>query len=170
MKISPEDWHMLGGTKRPDSSASVQKRKFKDSPCYIPWQDPKDSYIPCLEEEIVTEMQEYFKNALWIVPSGPRILCIELTKNGPLGRSIDWDTENRPMDTVGEGEGRMNWESRTCKEISCVKEIASGKQLYNTGSCLVLPYKREGIYVYLYISIWSTIYTYSWFTLLYNRN
>ena len=39
------------------------------------------------------------------------------------------------MDIAGEGEGRMNWKSSIDIYIrSCVKEITSGKLLYNTGS------------------------------------
>lgn len=39
------------------------------------------------------------------------------------------------MDTVGEGEDEMNWEIEIDIYASpCVKEIASGKLPYNTGS------------------------------------
>ena len=62
-------------------------------------------------------------------------LVMELTKSGPLGRNIDWNTENRPMDAVREGEDRMHWESSTdIYTLSCVSEGARGKQPYNTGS------------------------------------
>ena len=40
------------------------------------------------------------------------------------------------MDTVGgEEEGEMNWEIRIdINTLPCVEQIASGKQLYSTGS------------------------------------
>ena len=39
------------------------------------------------------------------------------------------------MDTVGEGEGGLNWEIRfDINTLPCVKEIASGNVLYSTGS------------------------------------
>ena len=39
------------------------------------------------------------------------------------------------MDTAGEGEGGMNWEIRfDINILPCVKQIASGKLLYSTGS------------------------------------
>ena len=50
-------------------------------------------------------------------------------------RNRDADIENRFVDKVGEGEGGANWESNTeAYTIPCVKEIATGKLLYNTGT------------------------------------
>ena len=47
------------------------------------------------------------------------------------GRNRDTDIEN----TVGEGEGGMNWESSTeTYTLPYVKQIASGKLQYNTGA------------------------------------
>ena len=49
------------------------------------------------------------------------------------------------MWTRGEGEGEMHWEIRAdINTPSCVKQIASGKWLYGTGSsaqCSVMTYK-----------------------------
>ena len=67
------------------------------------------------------------------------------------------------MDSVGEGEGGTNQEIRIdIYTLSCIKQIASGKWLYSTGSsvqCSVGTWrdgmgvggrlKREGIYVYV---------------------
>ena len=51
------------------------------------------------------------------------------------GRNRGADRENRPVDTVGEGEGGKNWKSSIETYILLyVKQIASGKMLYNTGS------------------------------------
>ena len=51
------------------------------------------------------------------------------------GRNRDADTENRLVDTVREGEGGTNWESTMeMYTLSYVKQIASGKLPYNTGS------------------------------------
>ena len=45
------------------------------------------------------------------------------------------DVENIPVDTVGEGEGVMNWESIIeIYTFPYVKQIASEKFLHNTGS------------------------------------
>ena len=57
-------------------------------------------------------------------------------------------TENRLVDTVGEAEGGMNWESSMeTHTLPCVKEIASENLLCKTGSstwCPVTPLKRWG--------------------------
>ena len=52
------------------------------------------------------------------------------------GRNRDGDIENRHVDTVGDGgEGKINWETSIYMCIlSCVKQVTSGKLLYNTGS------------------------------------
>ena len=43
--------------------------------------------------------------------------------------------ENRLVDTVGEGEGGVSWESSIdINKLPCVKELASKKLSYNTGS------------------------------------
>ena len=46
----------------------------------------------------------------------------------------DTDTKNRPLDSVGEGEGGMNWENsiETCI-LSYVKQIASTGLMHETG-------------------------------------
>ena len=45
------------------------------------------------------------------------------------------DIENGHVDTVGKGEGGMNWEIRfDINRLPCVKQIASGNVLYSTGS------------------------------------
>ena len=51
------------------------------------------------------------------------------------GRNIDADVEDSSVDTVGEEEGEMTRESSIdiCTP-PCVKLIANGKMLYNTGS------------------------------------
>ena len=47
----------------------------------------------------------------------------------------DADTGNRLVDTEREGEGGTNWERSTdLHTLPCVKPIASGKLLDNTGS------------------------------------
>ena len=47
----------------------------------------------------------------------------------------DTDEENSLVDTVEEEEGGTNWESSiNIYTLSCVKQIASGKLQYNTGS------------------------------------
>ena len=48
---------------------------------------------------------------------------------------VDEPSREGPVDTAGEGEGRMNWESSTdiCT-LSCVKQTDSGKLLNNTVS------------------------------------
>ena len=51
------------------------------------------------------------------------------------GRNGDTDTENRLVDTAGEGKSGMNRESSLDIYIlPCVNEIAGEKLLYNTGS------------------------------------
>jgi len=51
------------------------------------------------------------------------------------GRNRDTGIENRLMDTAGEGEGGTNWENSIETYIlPYVKQISSGKLLYNTGS------------------------------------
>ena len=51
------------------------------------------------------------------------------------GSNGEADIENRFMDSVGEGEGRMIWENgiETCK-LSYVKRIASPGSMQDTGS------------------------------------
>ena len=52
-----------------------------------------------------------------------------------LGRNRNTDLENRPVDTVGEEKRGTNGESRiNIYTLSCVKQIAGEKLLYNTGS------------------------------------
>ena len=47
----------------------------------------------------------------------------------------DADIENGHVDTVGGGEGGTNWEMRIdIYTLPCVKQTASGKLLYSTGS------------------------------------
>ena len=51
------------------------------------------------------------------------------------GRNRDADMEDSPVDTVGEEEGEMNWESSIDKYTPpCVKLIAHGKMLYTKGA------------------------------------
>lgn len=46
MKISTENWPMLGENKRPKNSEVIWRRELKDpSSCYLPWQGPKDPSI-----------------------------------------------------------------------------------------------------------------------------
>ena len=58
------------------------------------------------------------------------------------GRNRDAEVGNRVVDTVGEGEGRANWEIRIHPyTLSCVKQIARRKLPYSTSSsgwCSVL--------------------------------
>ena len=55
------------------------------------------------------------------------------------------NVENRLVDTAGKGEGVMNWEnSFDTYTRSRVKQIASGKLLYNTELSLLLCDDREG--------------------------
>ena len=76
--------------------------------------------------------------------------------------------ENGLVETLGEDEGRTNWECHIdVYMLPCIKEISSGKLLYNTGSSLgsVLcddlegwmqqergRLKREGMYLYLLLT------------------
>ena len=54
------------------------------------------------------------------------------------GRNTDTNIENRHVDTVGEREGGTNWESSIeIYTLSCVKQIASGKLLDNTGKLML---------------------------------
>ena len=51
------------------------------------------------------------------------------------GRNGDTDIENKLVDPVGEGESRTTGESSIDVDTPLrVKQIASGKVLYNTGS------------------------------------
>ena len=51
-----------------------------------------------------------------------------------IGQHRYTDTENRFLDTAGEGEGGMNWEgSIETYTLPYVKEPVNGKLLYNTG-------------------------------------
>ena len=60
------------------------------------------------------------------------------------GRSIDVDAENKLVDTAGEGEGGMHWESSTdIHTLLCVKRRASGKLRHREPS-LVLCDDLEG--------------------------
>ena len=78
------------------------------------------------------------------------------------GRNRDTDIEGSLVDTVGEGEDGIN--SKNSTDIytpPCVKETASGKLLYSTGSPAWCPdnlgggvrdgrrLKREGIDIYI---------------------
>ena len=50
------------------------------------------------------------------------------------GRSEDTDVVHGPADTGREGEGGMNGKSSiNMYTLSCVKQVAGGKLLYNTG-------------------------------------
>ena len=51
------------------------------------------------------------------------------------GRNGEADTENRLVDIVGEEEGGTKWKSsiETCSK-PYVRQLASGKMLYNAGS------------------------------------
>ena len=70
------------------------------------------------------------------------------------------------MDTVGEGEGRMNWErSIDIHTLPCVTQITSGKLLYNTGSPASILWWLRGMGVGKE-GIW---YDCGWFA-LYGRN
>lgn len=88
MKISTEDWPMLGETKRP----VLQRREFEDSSsCYTLDIAQKTLLSLCLEEEVVRKMPESFLDALLIVPSGPIILWMGLTQNRLL---VFWGKKN----------------------------------------------------------------------------
>ena len=83
------------------------------------------------------------------------------------------------VDTAGEGEGGMNWESNTdLYTLSCVK-LLYGNLLNNTGSpaWFSVITQKDGMGEgdggaggkgYTYIPIY--IYIYDWFKLLYSRN
>ena len=79
-------------------------------------------------------------------------------------KNRDTDVKDGPMDTVGEGEVNMNWESCVSTyTLPCVKQIGSRKWLCHTGSSAqgsVVTQSgrmglgregdsREGIHVYL---------------------
>ena len=81
------------------------------------------------------------------------------------GSNGDTDIQNRLVDTVGEGEGGMNWENNMqTYTLPYVKQIASGNVLCDTGSSASSPsalwqprgwmgwqgrFKREGTYAYV---------------------
>ena len=78
------------------------------------------------------------------------------------GRNKDADVENGRMETAGEAEGELNWESSMdVYPLPCVKQTASGDLLSSTGSsawcCDDLEgwgggaFNREGIYEYLWL-------------------
>ena len=51
------------------------------------------------------------------------------------GRNGDTDVENESVDTAGEGDGGVSWKSSTdIFTFPSVKQMASGKLLYSTGS------------------------------------
>ena len=84
-----------------------------------------------------------------------------------LGRKSNINMENRHVDKRGDGEGGTDWESSIdIYTLPCVKQIASGKLLYSTGSsawCSEMTkmggmdggkegrFKRDRIYVYLWL-------------------
>ena len=61
------------------------------------------------------------------------------------GRNRDPDIEDRPVDTAGEGKGRMNWENDVATyTLPHVKQTARGNLLYDGGSstpCSVMTWK-----------------------------
>ena len=63
------------------------------------------------------------------------------------GKNGDANVENRLVDSVGEGENGIHREnSIDMYTLSCVKQIASGKLLYSTGSsawCSVMTLRGE---------------------------
>lgn len=76
------------------------------------------------------------------------------------GRNEDADVENGHVETAGEGEGEVNWESSMdVYPLPCVKQTASGDLLSGTGSsagcCDDLEGwdggNREAIYLYLWL-------------------
>ena len=90
----------------------------------------------------------------------------------------DTDKKNRLVDTGGEGEGGINWESSMETYIAICKIRESGNLPYDAGSLnLVLCDNleewdgvggvkgiQEGGEIYIYI------YTYDWFMFTYGRN
>ena len=61
------------------------------------------------------------------------------------GRSKDTDVEHGFVDTVREGEGGMNGKSSiNMYTLSCVRWIAGGTLLYNTGASLVFCDDLQG--------------------------
>ena len=65
------------------------------------------------------------------------IFVANLSKNQLPRQDSNRDTniENEHVDIGGEGEGEMNWEITTNTNTpSCVKQTASRKGLYTTGS------------------------------------
>ena len=78
------------------------------------------------------------------------------------GRNRDADVENGLVDTEGEGESGLNWESSTdIYTLPCIKQIASGKLVYSIGSSMLCDdldawdggggteVQKGGIYAYM---------------------
>ena len=85
------------------------------------------------------------------------------------GQNRDADIENRPLDTVGEGEGGMNRESSMeTHTLPYLNYIASGDLLYDSGSsnlCSLTTHRgRMGWEVG---GSFKSMGTYGWFMLMY---
>ena len=81
---------------------------------------------PVIQSEVRKRIISYIKAYIWNLEKWYWWTYLK-------GRNRNTKIENRVMDTVGGEEGRMNWESNieTCI-LSYVKQVASGKLLYNT--------------------------------------
>ena len=75
-----------------------------------------------------SEREIYIHTCMWNLEKRYRWVQLQ-------DRNKDADIENRCTDTVGEREGGMSWErSIDIYTLPRVKQIASGKMLYSTGS------------------------------------
>ena len=94
------------------------------------------------------------------------------------GSNGDTDIQNRLVDTVGEGEGGMNWENNMqTYTLPYVKQIASGNVLCDTGSSASSPsalWQPRGVVCGGRWEVGSEgggrISTCGWFMLMYGRN
>ena len=116
-----------------------------------------DEPTACYTEWSKSEKEKYIKAHMWNLGKWYWWTYLQ-------GRNGDIDIENRLVNTAGEGEGGINWESSMdIYTLPRVKQTASGKLLHNRETNLVLcdspegwdrawvggRLKREGIYVCL---------------------
>ena len=86
----------------------------------------------CIIQSEVSQIEENKYRILMHIMESRKTVLMTLI----VGQDVR-DVENIPVDTVGEGEGVMNWESIIdIYTLPYVKQIASEKFLHNTGCSL----------------------------------
>ena len=132
-----------------------KEQKFRA--CYTQWgKSEREKHI------------SYFNTHIWNLEKWYWLTYLQ-------GNTRDADIENRLVDTVGDGEGGMNWESSTeTYTLLYVKQIASGNLLYDRELKPGVLWQPRGVGWH---GRWQGgskgrihVYTYGWFTLLYGRN